>query len=126
MAHNQEIGCSSHPPVIMDRDVDLIDVIVVFGGIGIFLYFFFFVPPTVTIVTFPIYHVRVEYSAVIYVAPIVVTFWIMMILITENGEKRIRDYKIKQKLGILLFDFRVKLDDGIKEYHSWRQKKRKH
>jgi len=110
----------------MDRGVDLIDVIIVFGGIGIFLYYFFFVPPTRIVVTFPIYFVRLEYSAVIYVAPIVVTFWIMMMLITDSGKKRIRDYKIKQKLGIFVFDLRIKLSDGIKEYRSWKQKNRKH
>lgn len=126
LAHDQEIGCSSHPPVTMDRDAELIDIIIVFGGIGIFLYYFFFVPPTVTIVTFPVYHVRLEYSAVIFVAPMVVTSWLMMMLITDCGKKRIRDYKIKQKLGILAMDICIKLSDGIKEYRSWRERNRKH
>lgn len=110
----------------MDRDAELIDVVIVFGGIGIFLYYFLFVPPTVTIVTFPVYRVVLEYPAVIYVAPMVVTSWLMMMLITDCGKKRIRDFKIKQKLGILTLDLCIKFSDGIKEYHSWRKKNRKH
>lgn len=113
-------------------------IVVFIVGMGVFFYYFFIVPPT------PIYwdekpenivpydavylddgRIIVGYSrpSAVMVAPVAVTFYFFMMLVTDGGRYRLRE----------IIDFREgykdlketcynKIQDGKKEYLEWKKK----
>lgn len=113
-------------------------VVVFIVGISIFFYYFFILPPT------PIYWdgkpenivpydaiylddgriiVGYERPSAVIVAPVAVTFYFFMILVTDGGRYRLREIiNFGEGFANLKIAYRNKVKDGKKEYQEWKKK----
>ena len=113
-------------------------VIVFIFGTGIFLYYFFVVPPT------PVYWdgspehtvpydaiylddgriiVGYERPSVLYVAPVAVTFYFFMTILTNGGRVRLREIiNFGDGFAVLKKAYKNKIKEGKQEYREWKKK----
>ena len=113
-------------------------IVVFIVGTGVFFYYFFILPPT------PIYWdgkpenivpydavylddgriiVGYERPSAVIVAPVAVTFYFFMILVTDGGRIRLREI-IDVGGGIRDFkkSYKEKIREGKKEHRKWKKK----
>jgi len=97
----------------------IIDCVVVFGSIVVFYYYFFVVSFDSTVY---LEDGLLVYPAVVYVAPVVVAFWVIMLVFTKNREIRL---KTVIKSSLFFEKAKLKLFDGIEEYKIWKKNRKK-
>ena len=107
-------------------------------GTAVFFYYCFVVPPE------PVYHdpgspippprnaiykdnktiTGYKYPSAVIVAPVAVTAYFMLLLITDSGRIRLREIiDLKQGWKNIKKASKEKMREGIQEYHDWRNKK---
>jgi len=113
-------------------------LIVIIFGTSVFFYYFFVLPPT------PVYHnnsmnplprnakydpekddwvTGYEYPSAILVTPAILVFYTLMMIITDNGEKRLREIiNVKKSIRNLKISCILKVREGIEEYKEWKNK----
>jgi len=114
-------------------------VIVFVFGISVFYYYCFIVPPE------PVYYeydpmappprdaiylpdgriiVGYSYPSAVIVAPVAVTAYFFLLMITDGGRIRLREIiDLKQGWKNMKKAGKEKMREGIQEYHDWRNKK---
>ena len=104
------------------------------------MYYFFIVPPE------PVYYkydyqnwkpiprdaIRTEdgryiigYSrpSAVYVAPVAIMFYFLMIMITDGGRVRLRElFSMREIVSNLKDTIKKKILEGMQEYHDWKKK----
>jgi len=108
-------------------------------GLLVFIYYFFVIPPT------PVYYehdptnpppanaqldletgqliVGYERPSTVFVIPPVLFFYMIMIMATDGGEKRLKEIiDVKQKYRDLRHSFWMKIREGKDQYTEWKNK----
>ena len=113
-------------------------VVVFIVGTGIFFYYFFIVPPTpiywdgspTTIVPRDAIYlpdgriiIGYERSAVLYVAPVAITFYFFMIILTDGGRYRLREIiNFRDGFAELKKNAKKRIREEKQEYKKWKNK----